>query len=68
MGGVSPHGTEGMSVGQSPSVASIVDCLGSNSPVTPLHQSLDEEYDSEREWIKVCKHRRDKHPRKIVFQ
>jgi hypothetical protein len=27
---VSPHETEGMSVGQSPSVASTIDCLGSN--------------------------------------
>jgi hypothetical protein len=67
-GEISPHNTEGMSVGQSPSVASTIDCLGSNSPVTPLHHNLDEGYDSEREWIKVCKHRWGKHPRKIVFQ
>jgi hypothetical protein len=68
VGEISLHNTEGMSVGQSPSVASTVDCLGSNSPVTPLHQNLDDGYDSERDWIKVCKYRRGKHPRKIVFQ
>ena len=39
-----------------------------NSPKTPIYSAEEERLDdSEARWIKVCNHRRGKHPRKKCF-
>jgi hypothetical protein len=59
--------TEGMSAGHSPSVTPTAISSCSDSPKTPVCSNLDLELDSEELWTKVCRNRRGKHPRKIVY-
>jgi hypothetical protein len=59
--------TEGMSAGHSPSVTPTAFSSCSDSPKTPVCSNLDLELDSEELWTKVCRNRRGKHPRKIVY-
>jgi hypothetical protein len=60
---------EEMHDGQSSSVAPTASSFCSNSPQTPSCISdFEHEMDSERIWTKVCRRRRGKHPKKVVFQ
>jgi hypothetical protein len=61
--------TEEMHDGQSSSAAPTASSFCSNSPQTPSCTSdFEHEMDSGRIWTKVCRRRRGKHPKKIVFQ
>jgi hypothetical protein len=59
--------TEGLSIGHSPLVTPTVTSFCSESPKTPVCSNFDLEIDSEENWTKLCRHRRGKHPRKIVY-
>jgi hypothetical protein len=59
--------TEGLSVGHSPSVTPTAVSFCLDSPKTPVCSNFDLELDSEELWTKVCRNRRGKHPRKIVY-
>jgi hypothetical protein len=59
---------EGLSVGHSPSVTPTATSFCSESPKTPIYDNkYDLELDSGQLWTKICRRRRGKHPRKIVY-
>jgi hypothetical protein len=59
---------EGLSVGHSPSVTHTATSFCSESRKTPTYDNkYDLELDSGQLWTKICRCRRGKHPRKIVY-